>query len=187
MNRTVLAVMLAAASTLFAGCAVQTEGDNDGPVTESEDALSTKGLQGTWIADTGPIYRIEFTATPAETLGGFLKGKSFNADVDNGIRCITTPCDSSDGVGGVYKVSGNTVTLASYDKPSLVFSRYLGDYKATLSGSKLTLKKTDGTVAGTFHKEAKAVTCGTNKCGAGTYCCNPVMSICTPLGMMCIM
>lgn len=182
-----LAALLASASLLFAGCAIQNGTDTDeGDVEQSDDALATSALYGTWDATSGPIYTIEFTSNPAETLGGFLKGKSFSATVDNGVRCITTPCDSSDEVGGVYKLlKGTKLTLASYDKPTATFGKYLGDYRVSLSKDVLTLKKTDGTVAGTFKKRA-GIKCGTNVCGAGTYCCNPVMSICAKIGMMCI-
>ena len=186
MRSTLFAVMFA--STLFAGCAMQTDAEDDGNVAGSEDELTKTQIVGTWIADTGPIYEITFTKDYAETLGGFLKGRQFSAEVDNGIRCITTPCDSSDSVGGVYKLSnsGKTVTLASYDKPSLTFSKYLGDYASSINSKGiLTLTKKDGTVAGTFHKQT-GVKCGTNVCGAGTYCCNPVMSICAKTGMVCI-
>jgi len=182
-----LAALLASASLLFAGCAIQNEGvTEEGAVESSEDALTMTALYGTWDAVSGPIYTIEFTKNYAETLGGGLKGKGFNATVDNGVRCITTPCDSTDEVAGIYKVRyGSKLTLASYDKPSLVFSKYLGDYSISLSKGVLTLKKSDGTVTGQLKKRT-GVTCGTNVCGTGTYCCNPVMSICAKVGMMCI-
>ncbi len=32
----------------------------------------------------------------------------------------------------------------------------------------------------------QGIKCGTKTCGTGTYCCNPVMSICTPNGGYCI-
>lgn len=181
------AALLASASLLFAGCAIQNGTDTDeGNVEQSDDALATKSLYGTWEAVSGPIYRIEFTETKTSTLGGW-SGRSFNATVDNGVRCFTTPCDSSDDVGGVYRVSfGTRVTFASFDKPSATFAKYLGDYSMKLSkDGVLTLKKTDGTVVAELKKRT-GTPCGTNVCGAGTYCCNPVMSICAKIGMMCI-
>lgn len=183
-----LAVLLASASLLFAGCAIQNEGGTvEGTVEQSDDALATHALYGSWEAVSGPIYSIEFTADYAETLGGFLKGKGFNATVDNGTRCITTPCPSTDVVAGVYKVrKGTKLTLASFDKPSLAFSHYLGDYSIKLAKSGLlTLTKSDGTVVAELKKRV-GVPCGTAFCGEGTYCCNPVMSICAKTGMMCI-
>ncbi|MBI2390479.1 MAG: hypothetical protein HYV09_12895 [Deltaproteobacteria bacterium] len=191
MRASLLALLLASASTLFAGCAIQSEvADDEGTVSDSEDALGTTQLYGTWNAESGPIYTITFDKAYAETLGGGLKGKAFSATVDNGVRCITTPCPSTDEVGGVYKLrNGSRLTLASYDKPSLVFSQYLGDYRITLKGDLLTLKKTDGTVAGTLRKQATTAgeKCGTVTCGAGTTCCNPLMGICVKPGMMCIL
>lgn len=183
------AALLASASLLFAGCALQNDAGNDeGAVEQSEDALVASKLVGSWEAVSGPIYTIDFTADYAETLGGFLKGKGFTATVDNGVRCITTPCDSVDEVGGVYKTTKGTVlTLASFDRPSLAFSRYLGDYTMSLSKSGiLTLKKTDGTVVSQLKKAAAGEKCGTITCGAGLVCCNPLMNICTKPGMMCI-
>lgn len=184
----ILAALLASASLLFAGCAIENAGTNDEGATESaDDALATADLYGTWEAVSGPIYKIEFTETKAKTLGGW-SGREFFATVDNGVRCITTPCPSSDDVGGVYRVSfGTRVTFASYDKPTATFAKYLGDYKLDLSKKTgvLTLTKTDGTVVGQLKKQV-GIKCGTATCGTGQYCCNPLRSMCAKMGMMCI-
>jgi hypothetical protein len=186
-----LIALFAAASLVFTGCAVQSEGADQDETESAADALTKKQIVGTWEMKTGgTIYEITFTEEYAETLGGFLKGRKFTATIDNGVRCITTPCPSTDEVTGVYKVSnsGKTVTLASYDKPSLSFSKILGAYASNLSSKGvLTLDAKDSELAThTFTKKA-GVKCGTNTCGTGTYCCNPVMSICAKIGMMCIL
>lgn len=187
MNRFLTACLLAA-SMFAGGCALQTEESVEDPSAASEDELTTAQLAGIWVAESGPIDRIEFTKDKAKTLGGW-SGRQFSASVDNGVRCITTPCPSSDDVAGVYRVSfGTRVTFASYDKPSLTFSKYLGDYTMYLKNKQLHLKKTDGTVVSVLRREEKPVgeKCGNAVCGAGTYCCNPLMSICVKEGMMCI-
>ena len=146
---------LAAASIAFApACALQSDATTDAVASEStEDALATSALFGVWKATSGPIAEIEFTVDPAQTLGGFLKGRSFTAAVDNGVRCITTPCPSTDEVAGVYKVvKGTKLTLASYDRPTATFGKYLGDYRIKLVGTQLTLTKTDGTVVAQLKK-----------------------------------
>ena len=45
----------------------------------------------------GAFYSITFTTDAASTLGGF-KGRRFDATIDTGIRCITTPCPSTEQV-----------------------------------------------------------------------------------------
>ncbi len=185
-----LLVLTSIFASIFAmGCAATPaeDGEELGDTASNEEALSASNIYGSWEAETGPIHDITFTRDYAETLGGGLKGRRFEATVDNGVRCITTPCDSSDEVGGVYKLTGGSkLTLASYDRPSLVFSRYLGDYRVTLRRNKLTLSKLDGTVEGTFHRAIAGERCGTTVCGAGLVCCNPLMNICTKPGMFCI-
>lgn len=152
MTKTIAIALSALTLALAAGCTAEQATDPVEQTSDDADALTVSQIAGRWIADTGPITTIEFTKNYAETLGGGLRGKSFNATVDNGIRCITFPCPSTDDVAGVYKVSGSRLTLASYDRPSATFAKYLGDYRVTLVRGKLTLKKVDGTVAGTFHK-----------------------------------
>lgn len=180
---------MVAASFALSGCAVEST-DDEGEITDtSDDAVTYASLKGTWVGEDGIIYSLTLTKDKAETLGGFLKGYRFDATIDTGVRCITTPCDgASTEVSGVYKVVGTKLTLASYDKPSLAFSKILGDYKIATKAkvTKLTLTKSDTGTVEHFHKQV-GVPCGKNVCGEGTYCCNPVMSICAKVGMMCIM
>ena len=88
----------------------------------------------------------------------------------------------------MYKVlNGTKLTLASFDKPTATFGKYLGDYRIKLStAGVLTLTKTDGTIVAQLKKAPAGVKCGSVTCGAGLVCCNPVMGICTKPGMMCI-
>lgn len=156
-----LAVAIAASVSL-AGCAVQNADSSDeGAVTSAEDELALASIYGAWEGEGGKIYTINFSKDAAETLGGFLKGRSFTASIDTGVRCITTPCDLAQAdVGGVYKLtSGTKLTLASYDKPTAAFGAILGDYGIKLVGKKLVLTKRDGTLTETFHK---APACGPN-------------------------
>lgn len=189
--RSALIAMMFAASTLFGGCAVQSEQQDDGPIDEADDALATSKLYGTWDATSGgAFYNVTFTRDYAETLGGGLRGRRFDAAIDTGVRCIMAPCDEATlNASGVYRVSGAKLTLASYDKPSLEFSKVLGDYTVSLSKGTLTLAKRDGSFKQTFTKRAepKGEKCGDVVCGEGTYCCNPLMNICVKPGMMCIM
>lgn len=155
------AVAVAAISSFtFFGCMAEHEdAQHEDTVGETEDALALASLYGSWTSDNGTIHSITFTRDAAQTLGGFLKGRGFSATIDNGVRCITTPCPSEDTVGGVYKLANGTkLTLASFDKPSLAFSKILGDYSVKLSGSSLVLTKKDTGVKQTF-KKAKANFC----------------------------
>lgn len=92
MTRSLVALMIAA-SSLF-GCAVSSQGDDDGVVDESEDALAQSALYGTWDGEGGPFYSLTFTKDYAETLGGGLKGKRFDASIDTGARSASTTSTS---------------------------------------------------------------------------------------------
>lgn len=155
MRSSLLALILASSAVAFLGCAVQHDDDltDEGTIDESADAVTLAALYGTWEGEGGAFYTLTFTKDPASTLGGGLKGRRFEASIDTGIRCITTPCPSSTEVSGVYKTtSGIKLTLASYDRPSLEFSRVLGDYRMKLVRDTLTLTKYDGTIVESFHK-----------------------------------
>ncbi len=190
MRNALYAVLLASASTLFAGCAVQSGDVSDGPIDESEDAIGVSALYGTWTGGN-TIYSITFTRDYAETFGGGLRGRRFDATIDTGLRCVTAPCDGATmEVSGVYKLTkGSTLTLASYDRPTLEFSKILGDYTVKSSKTSLFIGKKDGTLKETFTKAKPStggVKCGDVVCGEGLVCCNPLRNICTKPDMMCI-
>lgn len=150
-----------------AGCAADATVDDESAASEA-DALKAPKLYGAWVADSGPIALVTFTSNAAKTLGGE-KGQTFSATVDNGVRCITTPCPSTDDVAGVYQVKSATrLALLSYDKPSATFARYLGGYHYAVKGDVLTLKKDDGTVTGTFHRAIDL--CGGDVCTKDEHC-----------------
>jgi hypothetical protein len=190
MTQTRLAMTAAlsfVALSVLGGCAADAV-STDGDVSQSEDALSTKkALLGKWDADTGIVYNLELTNDYAETLGGFLKGHRFQATVDNGVRCITTPCPSSDVLSGVYAIKGDKITFASYDRPIASFANIAGEYRFHVTAKKLSMDRCDGSAAAssTFHHAEPAATCGKVVCGEGTTCCNPLMSKCVEPGMLC--
>ena len=177
------AVAVATVGFAIAGCAAETSQDET-DTTANED-LTVSRLKGHWTSDSGPIYSIDFTTKPAHTLGGFVSGHQFTAQIDNGVRCITTPCPNIDTVTGVYKSNGGKLTIASYDKPTASFGRILGEYAHALSNADgtLTVDKSDNTVHETL---SRTIPCGQNSCGAGTYCCNPLRGICAKPGVFCI-
>lgn len=154
MRRSILALLLASFTAAFCGCAApQGDVDSEGDVAQSEDALALASLYGTWNDQGGAFYTITFTKEPASTFGG-LKGRRFEATIDTGIRCITTPCPSQVDVSGVYKLThGTQLTLAAYDKPSVELAKVLGAYGVKLKANALTLtKRSDRTIVQTFDK-----------------------------------
>ena len=182
MSFTRLALGLLLSSTIAIGCSANTDGDHEDTNAEALRA----DLYGKWEG-SGRITKIEFTHDYAETLGGFMKGKRFTATIDTGIRCVTTPCNSSVDVVGVYAThTGSGPTLSAFDKPSHEFAVILGDYRYDAASAKLKLTKKDGTLTETFHHPATGVKCGHATCDVGDYCCNPVMSKCAAPGMYCI-
>jgi hypothetical protein len=176
-------------ATAISGCAAETEPMEE-EVSETQSEELKKNLVGKWEADSGPIYNIEFTKEPAAPLGSQRKdGLRFVATIDTGIRCITTPCPSSLEVSGIYYTRGSNLQLVSYDRPSRELARYLGDYRYTVSAKKLSMtKKDDPTIAGKLHRAPQNAgqPCGEAVCGEGTFCCNPLRSLCVPEGRMCI-
>jgi hypothetical protein len=171
-------------TALLGGCAAETSQDETAVAT---DDLSVSRLKGNWTSTTGPIYSIELTSKTAQSLGGFFKGHAFTAHVDNGVRCITTPCPNDEVVSGIYKTSGNKLTLSSYDKPGHALARILGEYTVTLSSVDTTLALDKNDAADAVHQTfTRGIPCGNNTCTGGTYCCNALRGMCAKPGVMCI-
>ena len=186
---------------------------------ESEAAISTswEKLAGAWEGQGGGIGALVLERTPD------VHGHHFFADVDNGIRCITTPCPSVSRLEGYYTATTKNLWLHVTSGSSGV-NDYAGKYTykfSYLNGKYLQLSK-DGETQSlkyvpTYCAEAddcaeqdfvhilcvghftckanhcgyscgvqQGTKCGSKTCGAGTYCCNPVMSICAPNGGYCI-
>ncbi|MGZ3424841.1 MAG: hypothetical protein ACXVEF_15855 [Polyangiales bacterium] len=180
-----LIALFAAASLVFTGCAVQNDSADDEGSESAADALALATIYGTWEQQAGgAFYEITFTNEKAESLGGFFKGRKFSAKIDTGARCIKAPCDVATAeVSGIYKISGNKLSLTSYDKPTAAFGRVIGDYTATVSKGVLKLVRRDGSL--TTETMTQGIPCGDAVCGTGTYCCNPLMSKCIKMGYMC--
>ncbi len=173
---------------VLAGCSGQSADIEDVSSDSDDAALTASNIKGTWTGTDGRIYSITFSKMAASTIGNGLTGYRFDATIDTDIRCITTPCPSSEDVVGVYKVTGSKLTLASFDRPDAKFAKILGDYKISSKShvTKLTLTKNDGTLTEHFVNDTTRVKCGFKTCGEGLVCCNSLMGICTPAGMACI-
>lgn len=183
MHVSKLGIPLAALALVVSGCAAETSQDETS-TTATED-LTVSRLKGHWTSASGPIFSIDFSTRSAQTLGGFVHGHEFTARIDNGVRCITTPCPNVSTVTGVYKSSGGKLTLTSFDKPAQDFSRIIGEYTHALSNADgtLTVDKSDNTVHETL---VRGVPCGDNTCAIGLYCCNALRGMCARPGVMCI-
>jgi hypothetical protein len=150
MRRSVLALLLV--SLAAAGCTFDQQPEAEA-VGSAEDELALASLYGTWQSQSGAFLSITFTRDAAQTLGGGLKGRRFEAVIDTGIRCITTPCPSTQEVSGVYKLAhGTQLTLASYDKPSREFAAVLGEYSVKIKNKDLVLTKRDRSSTQTIDK-----------------------------------
>ena len=132
-----LAALALVSSGALAGCASETD-SAEGAVDESADDLTAAGkaLIGSYSDDAGAFKTLDLTATKVG------QRNVFTADVDTGIRCITTPCPSSEHIEGTFTAGAKTITLSS--TTATVHSQHLlGKYDYVVQGDKLTLSRKD--------------------------------------------
>lgn len=136
-------VFFALGTTLFVsasaltGCASDT-GPADEDTEESSDELTAAGkaLIGSYQDDTGAFRGLVLTT---QKVG---QGNKFFADVDTGVRCITTPCPSSERIEGTFTAGPKTITFKSATATN--FSKHLlGQYKYLVQGDKFSLSRKD--------------------------------------------
>lgn len=124
-------------STSFAvtGCAADTDGE-EAAVEESEDELAKAGkaLIGSYKDDSGAFKGLILTDVKKGQANEFI------ADVDTGIRCITTPCPSSERITGTFTAGSKTITLKSATASQHV-QHLLGKYNYLVQGNKFSLWK----------------------------------------------
>ena len=133
-----LGTTLVVSSSALTGCAADAALVDDAALGESSDELTAAGkaLIGAYQDDTGAFRGLVLTN---EKVGPRNK---FFADVDTGVRCITTPCPSSERIEGTFSASPTMITLRSTTASS--FSQHLlGQYKYLVQGDKLSLSRKD--------------------------------------------
>lgn len=134
-------LVVAALSSGCLGGGEVTDDDTDVAV----DELSNRGwerLAGAWVGTTGPFQGLVITRTREG------QGRHFFADVDTGIRCITTPCPSQAHLEGRVTAGTRNLTFRHPDRPSPEAAPFYGyPYAYTLNGSTLTLAQRGRIVA----------------------------------------
>lgn len=127
----------------LSGCVGANEADLTGDEDLSVDEVRSAGdrLVGAWTGTTGPFTGLVFTNTDEG------RGRHFFMDVDNGIRCVRAPCDSTSRVEGYFTAGALTVTLTAVPAPTGTRPEYLGRFYYTLQGSTLTLTRSGRIVA----------------------------------------
>ena len=153
MNKTALflGMMLAGLSGCVGATEADLAGDDDVSVDEARSAVGDR-LLGAWTGTTGPFVGLVFTRTEEG------RGRHFFMDVDNAIRCVRAPCDSTSRVEGYFTAGALTVTLTAV--PTITGPRpdYVGRFYYTLQGDTLTLSKS-GRVFARLRRQASY--CGT--------------------------
>lgn len=136
-------LMSAVAGGCSAGGAAADGVDGAGAAgTDSEDVRGS--LIDTWVSGrTAGIYNIELTRVDRAVPGH--KAFTFNARVDNGLRCVRAPCPSASEISGIYYVEGSKLTLLRFPgTPSdATIAHYYGEYDYSLTRAKLKLTKGD--------------------------------------------
>lgn len=136
LARTLTGLSLVAA--FAAGCVGAPDAAiDDGDEVSAEEVRSTswERLVGAWEGTSGPFTGLVFTATPQGS------GHHFFADVDTGIRCITTPCPSGARLDGSFTAGPLTITIRHPDRPSPEAAPFYGRYYYQLQGDTLTLSR----------------------------------------------
>jgi hypothetical protein len=124
---------IALSTAAITGCAADTSNDEE-VVEESEDELTKAGkaLIGSYKDDSGKFQGLILTNVKKGQANEFI------ADVDTGIRCITTPCPSSERITGTFTAGTKTITLKSSTASPLV-QPLLGKYNYLVQGAKFSI------------------------------------------------
>lgn len=126
-------VALAAITSLFA-CAGAEGADSEDDSNVSEDALTT------YYARAVGTYEFK-SATQADSFQRLVlkADRSFELDVDTGLRCVRAPCPSSQHLVGTYRVTSTNLYLDhNAERPS---SNYYGVYPYSVRGDTVTLRR----------------------------------------------
>jgi hypothetical protein len=126
-------------AALTAGCAVESSPADDPQADEaaaSQDELSSAAskLVGTWEGQ-GTVRPPSFQKLELTKRG------TFSADIDTGIRCITTPCPSFVHLEGTFTATKSYLRLRP--RASDRSQQYAGYYRYTLKGDALSLSRSD--------------------------------------------
>jgi hypothetical protein len=128
-------VALALASTgALAGCSADTSNGDEDVVEGTEEELTKAGkaLIGSYKDDSGAFQGLILTSVKAG------QANEFVADVDTGIRCITTPCPSSERITGTFTAGPKTITFKSTSASQNV-QHLLGKYNYLVQGNKFSI------------------------------------------------
>lgn len=109
--------------------------DDQGSASEEVSLASSSQLIGAWEGVDGTFTGLVFTRHRERT------GRHFFADVDTGIRCITTPCPSSAHLEGYFTAGSRTFTLRHPDRPSPDAAPFYARYNYTVVGNTMTVSR----------------------------------------------
>lgn len=168
-------VVIAAALATLAGCAAESNSSADSASTSDADMIiSTVKLSGAYHASEG---------STADGIKGivFNKDGHFFADIDTGVRCITTPCDDTARLSGTYMISGHSVILSPVANAT---NEFYGRYDVVIADT--------GVVSFTHSGEGVAPLTATLE-PAASYCAavadcgsqNLIHPMCAPGGWSC--
>lgn len=142
MNWKLAASLLAlgCASLAAPGCAADADSLDDADAEEA--AASADEINAAQAKLVGAFHGAGGSMRPPTFQGlVFNTDGSFFADVDTGIRCITTPCPSHVRLAGRYSATRSYVRLTAADPKGAESSDFYGRYRYSLVGDKLSLTR----------------------------------------------
>lgn len=120
------------------GCAADTSDAALDDGSAEEEASSEEELKGAAAKLVGAFSGSSFTPPTFQGLV-FKADGTFFADIDTGIRCITTPCPSHERLSGTFTATKNYVRLSP--KAGEATSSNHARYRYTLAGDTLSLTR----------------------------------------------
>jgi hypothetical protein len=165
MNKVIVALVVGGiAAALVTGCTANATPEDTDLGDQEEAAASQDELTASASRLVGAFHGSGNSALPPTFEGIIFQANGdFLADVDTGIRCITTPCPSHARLAGKFKATRNFVRLIA-SAPAGEGGSFYGRYRYSLTNEgKLSLSKPGSSWTNSLARES-------SYCGEASDC-----------------